>query len=152
MVKQISMDKWHQYFFDLCKLNAKQSKDPSTQVGSVIVRSDRTIAGMGWNGFPRGCKDDAATYADREIKYQRMVHAEINAIHNSRGCFGGLALYSWPLPPCERCAPQIIQVGIQKIYVLKSATNRDDWLGSGQIALGMFQEVGIEVYEVQDAD
>lgn len=148
MIQRIPMNKWHKYFFDLCKVNAKQSKDPSTQVGSIIVRSDRTIAGMGWNGFPKGCDDSPEVYADREVKYQRTVHAEVNAVLNSHGSVMGMALVSWPLPPCERCAPVLINAGIARIFVLADATRRDDWLGSGEIALGMFREAGIEVYEV----
>lgn len=150
MIQRIPMNKWHKYFFDLCKLNAKQSKDPSTQVGSVIVRSDRTIAGMGWNGFPKGCDDSDEMYANREVKYQRTVHAEVNAVLNSHGSVWGLSLFSWPLPPCERCAPVLINAGIERIFVLAEATKREDWLGSGQIALDMFAEAGIEVFEVHN--
>lgn len=150
MIKRIPMTHKHRYFFDLCMLNAKQSKDPSTQVGSVLRNDRNVVVGMGWNGFPRGCCDHNELYKNREVKYQRTVHAEINAVLNSNASTQGCSMYSWPLPPCERCAPVVIQAGIKEIFVLSEATKRHDWLGSGALAMGMFEEVGIKVYEVYD--
>lgn len=150
MIKRIPMTSKHRYFFDLCKLNAKQSKDPSTQVGAVLRDKRNVVVGMGWNGFPRGCCDSDELYNNREVKYQRTVHAEVNTVLNSNDSTHGCSLYSWPLPPCERCAPVLIQAGIAEVFVLANSTNRDDWLGSGETALGMFREIGIPVYEVYD--
>lgn len=39
-------------------LMAKRSKDPVTQVGACIVNLDNNIVGTGYNGMPKGCKDD----------------------------------------------------------------------------------------------
>lgn len=151
MITCIPMTAKHRYFFDLCMLNAKQSKDPSTQVGSVLRDGRGVVVGMGWNGFPRGCCDSPELYNNREVKYQRTVHAEVNCVLNANASTHGCALYSWPLPPCERCAPVLIQAGITEVYVLANATKREDWLGSGNLGLQMFEEVGIKVYEVYDA-
>jgi len=45
---------WHDRFFAMADLVGSWSKDPSTKVGAVIIRPDRTIASVGYNGFPRG--------------------------------------------------------------------------------------------------
>ena len=69
------MADWHQRFLALAAHVGSWSKDPSTKVGAVIVRNDRTIVSVGYNGFPRHCDDDPELYADRTKKYPRTVHA-----------------------------------------------------------------------------
>ena len=49
---------WDMRFAQLAKLVSLWSKDPSTKVGSVIVRPDKTIASVGFNGFPKGVPDE----------------------------------------------------------------------------------------------
>ena len=43
---------WDEYFMGLAHLSAKRSKDPSTQVGAVIVSSEHRVVSIGYNGFP----------------------------------------------------------------------------------------------------
>ena len=50
---------------DLCEAVARRSRDPSTKVGSVILRPDNTIAAAGYNGFPRKVDDDPEIYLDK---------------------------------------------------------------------------------------
>lgn len=47
---------WDDYFMSVAYLSAQRSKDPSTQVGACIVNEDKRIVGIGYNGFPRGCR------------------------------------------------------------------------------------------------
>ena len=47
---------WDEYFMSVAYLSAMRSKDPSTQVGACIVNEDNRIVGIGYNGFPRGCR------------------------------------------------------------------------------------------------
>ena len=42
---------WDEYFMGLAHLSAKRSKDPSTQVGAVIVNEEKRIVGIGYNGL-----------------------------------------------------------------------------------------------------
>lgn len=102
---------WDRRFLELAGVVASWSKDPSTHVGSVIVRPDRTVASMGYNGFARGVDDDIIFYEDRTIKYERVIHAELNAILSAKESLDGYALYC-TLYPCARCASAIIQSGI----------------------------------------
>ena len=43
----------------ICSLSAKRSKDPSTQVGAVIVDDAQRIIGIGYNGTSTICDDGA---------------------------------------------------------------------------------------------
>lgn len=105
---------WHTRFLDMAKLVASWSKDPSTQAGAVIVRKDSTICSTGYNGFPQRMGDDPLLYADREKKYSRIVHAEMNALLFARERVTGYWLYTYPFSCCERCAVHMIQAGIDR--------------------------------------
>lgn len=103
-------------------LMAKRSKDPNSQIGSVIVNEDGIIVGMGYNGFPRGCSDDKFPW-ERDIeklgllntKYPYVVHAEKNAILNKNVVsLKGCKMYN-SLASCCYCAGPIIQVGIKEV-------------------------------------
>ncbi|KAF4657372.1 hypothetical protein FOL47_008469, partial [Perkinsus chesapeaki] len=43
---------WAEYFMALAHVTAMRSKDPSTQVGAVIVNHENKVVGIGYNGFP----------------------------------------------------------------------------------------------------
>jgi dCMP deaminase len=133
--------RWHAYFFDLCMANAAMSKDPSTKVGAVIVRPDRTVVSMGYNGFPRGCNDDPKLYADRETKYRRVIHAEMNAILTAKEPLHGCTLYVWPMPPCDRCAAHIAQAGIKVVY---APFPEPRWAMSCEAGRTLLAEAGVD--------
>ena len=122
---------------------ATWSKDPSTQVGAVIVRPDRTIAAVGYNGFPRGVGDDDTRYADRSLKYPMIVHAEMNAILSTKEPLNGYTIYVSPLAPCATCAGAIIQAGIRRVVATCKQPER--WKENFAVASLMFSEVGIDV-------
>lgn len=110
------MDKWDERFVTLTKLVSLWSKDPSTKVGAAIVRPDKTVCSVGFNGFPRGVPDHPEWYEDRDIKYKIIQHAETNAIHFAADQrLDGYTLYVYPLCPCASCAGAIIQSGIKRV-------------------------------------
>jgi dCMP deaminase len=118
MVKRSDVISWDDYFMGIAHLSAKRSKDPSTQVGAVIVDERKKIVGIGYNGFPIGVSDDVNPW-EREgsfvdTKYAYVVHAELNAILNSPRQVAGCSLYV-SLFPCNECAKAIIQSGIREI-------------------------------------
>lgn len=131
---------WDEYYFSLCDANAAKSKDPSTRVGAVIVRPDRTIASMGWNGFPRGVEDH---YQDREHKLLRTVHAELNAILNAREPLHGYTIYVSPLFPCSNCAAAIIQSGITCV-IARMGQPREEWAKSFEASKDMFRQAFVD--------
>jgi dCMP deaminase len=52
---------WARKFFDLAQHISGWSKDRSTKVGAVIFNPDtHAILSVGYNGFPRGVRDDAS--------------------------------------------------------------------------------------------
>lgn len=137
---------WDIRFLELARHIAQWSKDPSTKCGAVIVRPDRTIVSLGYNGFPRGMSDDPAMYKNREVKYRKVVHAEMNAILTAGTTdLAGCCLYTWPIPPCERCAVHILQTGIVRVVGGEppAACKQDlrESIGRGD---GYLVEVGIE--------
>ena len=144
-------EKWDRRFLDLANFIAGWSKDPSTKVGAVIVRPDRTVASMGYNGFPRGVLDHEERYADREQKYAMVVHAENNALLNSRESLEGYTLYVTPLPPCTQCAAAIIQRGIARVVVDQKKDVPENWMKQFEISNTMFQEAGVAI-EARKAD
>jgi len=133
---------WHIRFLELAAHIATWSRDPSKKVGAVIVRPDKTIASLGFNGFPRGVEDNDARYQDKELKRELVTHAEINAIIHAREPLHGYSLYIWPLAPCVRCAAAIIQSGISHVVTvpIKDGSN---WSKTLDLARTMFEEAGV---------
>lgn len=142
------LEKWDARFLELARHVASWSKDPSTQVGAVIVRPDRTIASMGYNGAPRGVFDDVeALQADREYKLAVTMHAEMNAILSAHERLGGCTLYVWPMPPCSHCAGAVIQSGITHVVAPEPG---ERWRGSCEIGLDLMKQAGIYPEWVDD--
>lgn len=137
------MTNWHERFFALANLVGSWSKDPSTKVGAVIVRPDRTIASVGYNGFPRGVDD---TYTTREDKLLQTVHAEANAILAAREPLHGYRLYVTPLHPCANCAGLIIQSGIEMVHY-KLGPRADAWKEHLDAMRKMFASAGVDYWE-----
>jgi dCMP deaminase len=141
-------DHWAGRFLDLAAHVATWSKDPSTQVGAVIVRPDKTIASIGFNGFPRGVIDSAHRLDHRETKYALTVHAELNAILAAHENVSGCTLYVVPLHPCSNCAGAIVQAGIRKVVTRR--TDNPRWEDSVLRASTVFDEAGVEVVFVEE--
>ena len=110
---------WQEYFMGLAHLSALRSKDPNTKVGACIVDDLNRVISIGYNGFPRGCDDNLYPWGREgdfiETKYPYVVHAELNAILNSKENLKNATIYV-TLFPCNECAKAIIQAGIKKIY------------------------------------
>ena len=153
-------EKWDRHFLGLALYHSKLSKDPSTQVGSVIVGPDREILSAGFNGFPRGIADTAERLNDRDTKLKLVVHAEMNALLAAartgmrlKGCTLYLAATDesglvWGGPPCTRCVVEIIQVGIEEIvsFPVKSIPSR--WHEDLALARKLIAEAGLIYREV----
>lgn len=139
------MKDWDDFFLGMAGYVASASKDPSTQVGAVIVRPDRTIASLGYNGFPRGVRDDLARLHDRPFKYAATVHAELNAILNAREPLRGMTLYC-TLHPCAQCAAAIAQAGIACVYVPPGQETPERWRESFEIARQILVEANVVLF------
>ena len=141
---------WDERFLALAHLISTWSKDISTKVGAVIVRPDKTIASVGYNGFARGVRDDQALLENRSVKLLRTIHAEENAILHARERLDGYTLYVTPLHPCGTCAAKIIQVGITRIVTVPAFVDR--WQESFDAAAQQFTEalVVVDIYQYHE--
>ena len=148
MHKHIS---WDEYFMGVAALSAKRSKDPSTQVGACVVNEDKRIIGIGYNGFPMGCKDDEFPWGKEakeylKTKYPYVVHAEPNAILNCTSSLKNSTLYV-TLFLCNECAKLIIQSGIRHvIYASDKYHDTESSLASRK----MFDAAGITYQEMPE--
>jgi dCMP deaminase len=138
---------WDARFLRLALHIAQWSKDPSTQVGCVVVGPDREIRSTGFNGFPRGISDSLERLNDREQKYPLVCHAEENAIMHAarigvslKGC---TAFVTWP--PCTRCARSLIQAGILEIAYPAGLEIPERWREDFAISTQMLGEAGLRV-------
>lgn len=138
--------KWDLRFLKLADSISEWSKDPSTKTGAIIVRPDRTIASVGYNGFARGMRDDPELYANREIKYSRVVHCEMNAVLSAREPVRGYTLYTTG-PCCDRCVVHMIQVGIQR-FVFWAPTPEQAQRWNVERTMSYLNEVDVEVVQV----
>ena len=135
--------KWHKRFLDLAKHISTWSKDPSTQVGAVIVDNSKRIISTGYNGFSMGVHDNIERLENRDIKYEMIVHGEINAIVFARQDLTNTTLYTYPFMPCSRCASIVIQSGIKT--VVAPFNNNPRWKDSFEITQTLFAEAGVEL-------
>jgi len=143
-------EKWDRRFIELARHISGWSKDPSTQVGCVVVGPDREIRSTGFNGFPRGIEDTMARLEDREFKYPLICHAEENAIMHAarigislKGCS---AYVTWP--PCTRCARSLIQAGVETVHYPAEQEIPERWRGDFEMSTEMFHEAKVEIRTV----
>lgn len=137
-------------FMFLAEHVSNWSKDPSTKTGCVIVRPDTTVAAVGYNGFPRTIKDNPEILDNREEKYKRTIHCEMNAILSARERLDGYTLFNWPGQSCDRCAVHIIQSGIIKVVSPKIENEFSErWREQARLAEELFAEAGVEVIYIK---
>lgn len=149
-VEKVMMGKWHVRFMHLAAHVAKWSKDPSTQVGCVLVDDDRKVVGMGYNGFPRGVADGADRYADRSIKYPMVVHAEANAVLNAVASTRGTIAYVTH-HPCADCMGLLIQAGVRSIITHQPDEGlAERFCESFKITRTMAEESGVPITFLED--
>lgn len=113
---------WDECFMGIALLASKRSKDPSSQVGAVIVDDEHKVVSLGYNGMPRHLDDQDLSWNKNQgldNKYLYVCHAEFNAILNVRNgsSVKGCTIYV-TLFPCNECAKAMIQTGIKKVVYL----------------------------------
>lgn len=114
---------WNEYFSQIAHTISLKSKDPSTKVGCVIVDKDNRIVSQGYNGFVAGCDESKMTW-DRPLKYQLVIHSEVNAILHARQSLKDTKAYITH-GPCDDCLNLMLQSGIREIYYKDPSIMRD---------------------------
>ena len=161
---------WDSYFMAIVEEVSKKSKDPSSQVGAIIVEPESNIiVSTGFNGFPRRvdqCQEAISMdrhgkilcpvdchlrkREERPVKYFYYEHAERNAIYNAarRGtAVCGCRMYCLRMP-CADCARAIIQVGITSLMIAEDQETPQQWVASCTVAKLMLEESGVYITEV----
>jgi dCMP deaminase len=140
---------WDRWFLGLAQYISTASKDPSTKTGAVIVRPDRSVASVGFNGFPRGMADFDVLYATREEKYSRVVHCEVNAVILAAGSVRGCTLYTYPFASCDRCVVQMLQAGLTRfVFPTPSDDALSRWADAFEKSKCYINECGAEYTEI----
>lgn len=148
---QILSPEWQNIYLDVAKAIAQKSKDASSQVGAVLVRPDKTVASLGFNGFPQRIADTPEWLSDpafRPKKYPRIVHAEANALnfnrdYDTRG-FHLIVTHH----PCDRCALRIASTGVQFVYYQEQVDYETRWAEAVAISREILKDAGVVVVKI----
>ena len=140
---------WDKRFMLLAHQIAHWSKEKGRRVGAVVVGPDKEIRSTGFNGFPRGVRDDVVARHSRETgaKYLWSSHAERNAIYNAARigvALKGCVMYV-PWFPCVECAKAIIQAGICEVVAYEPDFAEPKWGADFALVQEMFREAGVTV-------
>lgn len=138
-------------FIGIAKAVAEMSKDPNRKVGAVAIDDDGVILSTGWNGFPRGVSDLPSRYAEREVKYKLVSHAEQNLVAQAARAghpLRGSTVILSGLYPCSSCAKSLIQAGVKRILAPPASID-PRWEGEAMWAKLMFDESGVIVEEYE---
>lgn len=142
-------DKWVQHFLRVAKEVASMSKDPSSQVGAVIVGKDKRLVSTGFNGFAKGVEDRPEYLNNRDRKYLRVIHAEQNSILFANTSVEGCTMIVTH-PCCARCAAVAIQAGITTVMWPKpSEAMAMRWAEDFEAAADMFQDAGVQIHVIE---
>ena len=148
MERPASSEKWDRRFLQLSDQIALWSKDPSRGVGAVIVSDSRQIVATGFNGLPRGFAD-LPERLQRPVKYDLVVHAELNAIvqcaRNGVSPIGCTVYTSFA--PCVHCSLAIIQAGLVRVVTWEPDLAGGDahWNESIEKSRLVLGEVGVRL-------
>jgi dCMP deaminase len=136
---------WVVHWDKLAHVVAEKSKDPSTQVGAVIVDEEQSVVITGHNGMAQGIVETPEMW-ERPAKYDYVLHAELNAIARAarngrpvKGCTMYVTHY-----PCNECAKAIVASGIKTVFVAMNELN-PVWNETNAKAKKLFELAGVTV-------
>lgn len=136
------MDKWDRRFIERAQHIASWSKDPSSQVGAVIVDGKHSVS-EGYNGPPSCWEDDPEL--PRSLRLKVTIHAEENALLLARRDLRGMTAYvtHWP---CASCAAKLTQAGIVRVVLPEQdVAFLERWDDHIDLATSIFRKAGVRV-------
>ena len=104
---------WDEYFMGIAEAVSKKSKDPSSQMGCVIVDDKKRVVSMGYNGLIQGADESKMTLSERPMKYYFAIHSEMNAVIFAHQDLTGCTIYN-RVATCENCLKYCLQAGIKR--------------------------------------
>jgi len=156
------------YYLDIAQTVIERSTCLRRQYGAIIVRNDEIVA-TGYNGAPRGrlncselgrcIREEQSIPRGQRYELCRSVHAEANAIISAarNECIGatmylvGIDARTGELLPdatsCAMCRRTIINAGIEKIVIRRTATEFDtvmvqEWIDNDDSLAGWDFDLG----------
>ena len=126
---------WDEYAIGIAEAVSKKSKDSWNKVGAVILREDKSIASVGYNGFPQGVEED---WSNRDERRKYVIHAEQNALRYIKPGDGDV-LYC-TLLPCGDCIKAIAAYKIKKVIYKEIYAN-------DSTALEVAEKMGVELMQ-----
>jgi len=112
-------DTWAKHCRGVADYVAISSHDPSTKVGAVLTRPNKRILATGFNQFPPGHSNDPALWADREYKYNHVIHAEEIALAQAKRYFKANLIAGCTMvtnfPVCPECMEKLGLEGIVEV-------------------------------------
>ena len=114
---------WNRYWIGKAMIVSSQSKDPSSQVGCVIVDSQNNELSDGYNGNVPGC-DETFVPIIRPNKYMTIGHAEQHAVIRARADLTDCKAYVTDAP-CEMCLKLLLMAGCREVWYLDPKIMRD---------------------------
>ena len=104
---------WDEYFMKIAETVALKSKDPSSQMGCVIVDNKKRVVSVGYNGMLQGADESKMTLKERPMKYYFAIHSEMNALIFAKRDLTGCTVYN-KVATCENCLKYCLQAGIKR--------------------------------------
>lgn len=103
---------WDKYGLEIAKAASYRSEDPYLKVGACVLRIDRSIISIGYNGAASGVDID---WGDRDSRRSYVIHAEINALRyctpdQTRGGYMYVTHH-----PCLECIKVIASYSIDTV-------------------------------------
>lgn len=103
---------WDEYGLQIARAASYRSEDPYFKVGACVLRQDRSIISIGYNGAAPGVE---IGWDDRDARRGFVIHAEINAL---RYCTPDQTKNGYMYVthhPCADCIKAIASYGIKKV-------------------------------------
>ena len=104
---------WDEYFMNIAEAVSKKSKDPSSQMGCVIVDTNKRVVSMGYNGLVQGANESKMTLSERPMKYYFVIHSEMNAVLFAHQDLTDCTIYN-RVATCDNCLKHCLQAGIRR--------------------------------------
>lgn len=107
-----------EYALRLAETAALRSEDPKRQVGAALLRTDNTVAALGYNGPPAGVDFPADWWrplrgpGPRKV-HDYVIHAEVNALRYVVP--GEATLMASTYLPCVDCIKTAVAQGVKTI-------------------------------------
>lgn len=138
---------WDEYFLTLAIVTSLRSSDPSTKTGAIFVGPNNRIISTGYNGFPAGVEYPEEYWTNRELKYNHVIHAEMNALmgalKNNVSLENATCYVTWT--PCKDCAKHLVAAGIKRVVALPVPEDlHERWKDSFDVTYEIFMMGGVQ--------